>query len=181
MGRPRMSQSPIATALRYLGRSGRVWRAHGEKSTVRRGVDLLQRSLVASYVGARRGPNGSGKGKRRSGERSAARGSVKSGRPEEWVLAPTGAVRLRSLALQSRTAALWRAVARRFLPQATAQIGPLRGEVTASTKGATAIFRGQIHGRLRASLVPAGARPRETSRHSLCTASTQMGLPWSKG
>jgi hypothetical protein len=66
--------------------------------------------------------------------------------------------RPRSLALGSRTAALQRAVARPFQRRATAQIGPLRGEVTASARGATARFPRQMHGRLGARFA-CGADP----------------------
>jgi len=100
----------------------------------------------------RRGPNGSGKGNRRRIESSAPRGSVKSRRPEAPILAPPACTRRRSLALQSLTAVLRRAVARPFQPRATACIGPTEGEVTASPRGATAGFCGQMHGRLDARL-----------------------------
>jgi hypothetical protein len=67
--------------------------------------------------------------------------------------------RPRSLALGSRTAALQHAVARPFQPRATAQIGPLKGEVTASRRGATAGFFGQMHGRLGARFAHTAQAP----------------------
>ncbi len=126
--RPPTCEQPSAAVWIYI--SAREWRA----------------------VRGRQGPNGSGKRNRRSVESSAALRYVKSQRPASRVSSPPASQSRCSLAFQSRTAALRRAVARSFWLWATAQIGPTEGWVTASARGATAGFRGQMHGRLDARL-----------------------------
>jgi hypothetical protein len=139
--------------VRYLGRSGRAWQVRSERSAVRRGVDLFQCSRVASYevLGGCRMAQGR---EIEEGSRVALHGDSSSrGARRRGYSPPPACARRCSLALGSRTAALRRAVAWLFWPRATACKGPTEGEVTASAKGATAGFCGQMHGRLGARLV----------------------------
>jgi hypothetical protein len=107
---------------------------------------LGERRAVMRAAGGRRGPNGSGKGKRRSSESSARRRSVKRGRgPLQY--APSPAFRWRrSSALQSRTAALQGAVARAFRGRATAHPGPVRGGRLPPRRGQLRVFAGKCMG-----------------------------------
>lgn len=147
------SHEPIADGERsgiWDGRGARGRCMRSEKSTVRRGVDLFQYSRVASYegVGECRMAQGSeieeGSSVALDGDRSS-RGARRG-----WIFALDVLPTLRSLALGSRTAALWRAVARPFQRRVTALSGPVKGEVTASSTGATARFLRRMHGRLGA-------------------------------
>ena len=144
-----------------------------KKSTVRRGVDLFQCSRVASYEGVGGGRMAQGR-EIEEGSRVALHGDPSSrGALRHGYFPALAAPRPCSLALQSRTAALWRAVARPFSLWATACMGSTEGEVTASARGATAGFCGQMHGRLRARLVGAGAR--------LAGVGCQVGGGWMPG
>ena len=127
-----------------------------KKATVRRGVDLFQCSRVASYEGVGGGRMAQGR-EIEEGSRVALHGDPSSrGALRRGYFPDLAAPRPCSLALQSRTAALRRAVARPFSLWATACMGSTEGEVTASARGATAGFCGQMHGRLRARLVGGG-------------------------